>query len=276
MTVQEQIAKAKERLADNGVRNPKLEAEVLAAHCLVKDRSFVVAHGPDELEIPCFDQTVERRAGGEPLAYILGWREFFSRRFKVTPAVLIPRHETEVLVETVLKTEKRGTVLDMGTGSGCIAVTVALESPETVVTAVDVSPAALKVARENADTLGAKVELIESDLFSALDGCKFDVIACNPPYVAHGDVLATEVRDHEPHTALYAEEDGTAFYNRLATEARQHLNPDGRLIVEIGDTQSERVSEMFVKHGWHSPEMTRDLDGVQRVAVIRPPNTDLP
>ena len=276
MTLHEKIAKAKERLAENGVENPKLEAEVLAAHCLVKDRSYVIAHGLDELEVPCFDQTVERRAAGEPLAYILGWREFYSRRFKVTPAVLIPRHETEVLVETVLNTEKRRTVLDVGTGSGCIAITVALESPETLVTAVDVSPAALQVARENADALGAKVELIDSDLFSALDGRKFDVIACNPPYVAHTDVLSTEVKDHEPHTALFAEEDGTAFYSRLATEAQRHLNPDGRLIVELGDTRSELVRQLVVEYGWQTPEFIDDLDGNKRVIVLRPPNSDLP
>lgn len=272
MTLREQIALAAQRIAESGAENPKLEAEVLAAHCLVKDRSFVIAHGTDELEIPGFDQLVARRAASEPLSYIIGWREFYGRRFKVTPAVLIPRHETEVLVEAALKVG-RNTVLDVGTGSGCIAVTIALEVPDAKVTAIDLSPDAIEIAEHNAVALGANVEFIESNLFDRVQERKFELIVSNPPYVAYDDELAPQVKDHEPHQALYAEDQGMAFYKRLAAETDKHLVQNGTLLIELGDGQADRVAEIFRQENWQEPEFVKDLDGNKRVAVLK---RDLP
>ena len=301
MTVRQQIEQAVERLSE--LDNPQLEAEVLAAHALAESRSFVIAHGSDELELPGFDQLVARRRANEPLAYIVGWREFYGRRFRVTPDVLVPRQETEALIETALKEQGVHDVLDIGTGSGCIAITLAMEKPEWSVTAVDVSAAALAVAITNASRLGVNpatdnksevstaredarppeppnqpeptrtnpnLEFCNSDLFSNLDDKKFDLIVSNPPYVATDDELPPDVRDHEPHLALFAGEDGLDIYKRLAQEAMPYLRTGGALMVEIGDGQSESVQELFKEHDWHVEGAVKDLSGTERVLVCRP------
>ncbi len=271
MTLSRLIDRAAQTLAESGIETATLDAQVLAAHVLGKDRSFVLAHGADDLDLPDFDQLVGRRAAREPLAYIVGWREFYGRRFKVTPDVLVPRQETETLIDQVLAPGTEQTVLDVGTGSGCIAVTLALEMPNAKVTAADVSEQALKVARSNAESLGANVQFQQSDLFAGLAGRKFDLLVSNPPYVASGDELMPEVREHEPHIALFAGDDGLDFYRRLASEAPQAMKPGGQLVIELGDGAADAVQEVFLAAGWRQPTFAADLSGSKRVATLRRP-----
>lgn len=272
MTVGDWLNMAREALAQSGVEAPKLEAELLAAHGLGVDRAFVLAH--PEVEAPTsLGSLLDRRRGGEPLAYILGWREFYGRRFDVGPGVLIPRQETETLIEvsSPLLTIG-GSALDLGTGSGCLAVTLALELPKATVTAVDISERALGVARRNADRLGASVRFVHSDLFSGLGGERFDVIVSNPPYVAVGEELPREVVEFEPREALFAGAGGLEFYERLAAEAGSRLNPGGRLAVEVGFTQAAAVAGLFGEAGWRVIEVRRDLSGRERVVVADRPS----
>jgi release factor glutamine methyltransferase len=288
VTVAEAVAAVEERLRRAGVEAARLEAQVLAAHALQVERPWVLAHAHDPFERwDELDTLAKRRESREPLAYITGWREFYGRRFAVTRDVLIPRQETETLVEAALAEEHVKDVLDVGTGSGCIAITLASERPDWTVTAVDVSEAALAIARHNVESLPSpeppdprtpertrtnpnEPELLRSNLFSALDGRTFDLIVSNPPYVAEADPLPPEVRDYEPHEALYAGPDGLEVYRRLAEEAHAFLRPSGALIVEVGDGQSEAVQRVFEEHGWHVERVVKDLSGTDRVLVARP------
>lgn len=258
---------AREALARAGMEAPKLEAELLAAHGLGVDRAFVLAH--PEAEAPSsLEDFLDRRRGGEPLAYIFGWREFYGRRFEVGPGVLIPRQETETLIEVAAPwLTGGGSALDLGTGSGCLAITLALEAPNARVTAVDISERALGVARANADRLGARVRFVLGDMLSGLGGERFDVIVSNPPYVADGEELPREVVEFEPREALFAGLTGLECYERLAAEAGPHLNPRGRLAVEVGYTQASAVAELFGEAGWRVVEVKPDLSGRERVVA---------
>ncbi|HXH60995.1 MAG TPA: peptide chain release factor N(5)-glutamine methyltransferase [Fimbriimonadaceae bacterium] len=285
MTIGEAVASVAGRLSKAGVESPQLEAQMLVAHSMGAERAYVLAHAPDPFTGKELDALCERRAAREPLAYILGWREFYGRRFLVTPDVLIPRQETETLIEVALRQKYARDVLDVGTGSGCIAITLALEKPDWNVAAVDVSEAALSVARRNVERYfsplpsggegsgvrgACEPELLKSDLFSALVGRKFDAIVSNPPYVAEEDALPPEVKDHEPHLALYAEGDGLAIYQRLAREAHSAIKDTGVLIVELGDGAYERAADVFEREGWHVESVAKDLSGTDRVLVLRP------
>ena len=271
MTLSRRIDRAAQTLAESGVESARLDAQMLAAHVLGQDRSYVLAHGPDRVELPAFDQLVGRRARREPLAYILGWREFYGRRFNVTPDVLIPRQETETIIDHVLATDAQQTILDIGTGSGCIAVTLALEMSSATVTAVDVSGPALEVARSNAEALGADVQFMQSDLLGDLAGREFDLVVSNPPYVAAKYSLMPEVRRHEPHLALFAGDDGLDVYRRLAIETPPAIAPGGRLVIELGDGMADAVQDVFVGAGWPQPTFVNDLSGRRRVATLQRP-----
>lgn len=222
----------------------------------------MLTHSEDRFDASRADQLLSRRESGEPLAYILGWREFFGRKFRVDPSVLIPRHETEILVERALLFQGVRSVLDVGTGSGCIGITLKLEKPEWNVVCSDLSSAAIQVARENAETLGADVEFRHSDLFDRFAGLKFDLIVSNPPYIGVEENLPAEVRDFEPHSALFADHHGLAIYERFAEQYRDFLNPGGTLILEIGQDQSEPLQKLFP-----NGEILRDLDRNPRVLV---------
>ncbi len=262
MVLAEWLVSATERLARAGIASPRLEAQVLAAHTMLVDRTFVLTHPEAEINELAAETLLQRREGQEPLAYILGYREFFGRRFHVTPSVLIPRHETELVVETALAFGRsRLRVLDLGTGSGCIAITLKLERPEWDVWASDLSGAALQIARENAETLGAEVTFRHSDLFAGFAGEKFDLIVSNPPYIGVEEELPVEVRSFEPRSALFADRSGLAIYERIRESVGDHLAPGGRVILEIGQTQGAAVSAMF------GGEVLRDLSGNYRVVV---------
>lgn len=254
---------------------PRLDAEVLLARVLERERAWLYAHAeaePGERSAERYRALIARRAAGEPLQYLTGVQEFYGRPFAVSPAALIPRPETELLVEAALEAMEAGRpmrVLDVGTGSGCIAVTLALERPHAIVIATDRSRPALALARRNAQALGARVELVEADLMAGLGGA-WDVIVSNPPYVAEGELagLQTEVRDHEPHAALIAGPAGTEVYARLIPAAHAGLRRGGWLVLELGYAAAESVRAML-GDGWEEVGVRPDLQGWPRVLVAR-------
>ncbi|SEG21833.1 [protein release factor]-glutamine N5-methyltransferase [Bryocella elongata] len=262
------------------------DAEVLAQHVLARDRAWLMAHPDAALEEPDLIRLralVTRRAAEEPLQYLTGVQEFFGRPFEVSADVLIPRPETEQLVEAVLawvrgRSLASPQILDVGAGSGAIAVTLALELPQAHVTAVDLSPAALRVARRNGEQLGAGVRWLESNLLAALgpepDG--FDIIASNPPYIPLSDkpTLAHEVLAHEPHLALFAGDDGLEVYRRLIPQAHHALRRHGLLAMEFGFGQREALRELFAAQTspagdalWSEPKFLDDYAGIPRVVL---------
>lgn len=272
MRLDEWLRQATTRLDVAGIEAPRLEAQVLAAHVLHVDRSWLLAHPEHDFPELAGEALLQRREAREPLAYLTGYREFHGREFGVDPSVLIPRHETEELIEAALEVgpaEGSYQVLDLGTGSGILAVTLKLDRPDWDVTAVDVSPEALSTASANARFHNAKVRLLHSDAFSALLGESFDLIVTNPPYIGHDEPLEPEVREHEPHTALFSGPTGLEFYERLAKEAPAHLEDGGRLLMEVGHRQASDVVDLFEKAGWQHETTRRDLSGVERVVGMR-------
>ena len=262
--------------AGKGIENGRLDAELLLAEILKLNRLGLYLNFDRPLhsdELAAFRSLVERRARREPLAYILGRCEFWSLTFKVGPAVLIPRADTETLVEAALKVLPiGGTLLDVGVGSGAIALAIAHERPDLQVEGIDLSPAALAIARENADLLGlaARVSLRQGDLF-ALEGSQYDAIVSNPPYIAVGEkaTLMPEVRDFEPHLALFAGNDGLDCYRALIPTAKALLKSSGFLLVEVGAGQATAVAELFALAGYEEISTTCDLAGIERVVAGR-------
>jgi release factor glutamine methyltransferase len=282
MTVSEWIRNATLRLEAAGVESPRLEAQVLAGHVLLADRAWLVAHDDALFPDLAGETLLHRRENREPLAYIVGGREFYGRWFRVRPGVLIPRQDTEILVEVALEAidaleERRDPddfdalrILDIGVGSGAIAVTLKLERPETDVMAVDVSLAAISTARENAELLEANVEISASDLFGKLEEYRFDLVVSNPPYIAESETLSPEVAEHEPSMALFSGPTGLEIYRRLANEAKGRLTDSGSLIVEVGHTQAAAVKALFEEAGWTHLLTKQDLAGIDRVLAFRP------
>ena len=260
-------------LAAARAKLPAGEARLLLGHVLERPAAWLIAHDDEAIDEDAmlgFASLVARRAGGEPVAYLVGHREFFGREFSVSPAVLIPRPETELLIEIALATVGAGgtaTILDLGTGSGCIAITLALEMPQEQVTAVDASVAALVVARQNVERHGARLRLLQSDWFTALDGERFDLIVANPPYVAAGDphLAAGDLR-HEPSAALSSGTDGLEDIRRIVTVAPAHLAAGGQLWLEHGYDQAEAVCGLLEAAGLADIEQHRDLAGTVRVS----------
>lgn len=271
MTLSEWLREAESRLSAAHIEDARLEARVLAAHALDIDRPAIIAHGEETVPTLALERVLERRLRREPLAHILGFREFYGRPFRVSRDVLIPRQETEHVVEEALaRLNAMGVhALDLGAGSGCIGLTLALERPSWRVTLSDVSSAALDVARANADALGARAEFALGDLFGPFDGRRFDLIVSNPPYIAEGEILMPEVALFEPELALYGGESGYEFYERIANGARDHLGPEGLLIVEIGAGQGEGIGSILADAGWTSIELAADLAGIPRVVIAR-------
>lgn len=259
-------------------REARLEARVLAAFAWDVSPAWLIAHDTDPLNdthVAAFESLLTRRLEGVPIAYLTGTREFYGRPFRVTPDVLIPRPDTELLVERALAcipSDQAVDVLDLGTGSGCIAITLALEHPLARVTAVDRSTAALAIARRNADILNARIEFLTSDWFAALDGRRFDLIVSNPPYVAAADphLARGDVR-FEPLTALAAGHDGLDDLRRLIRAACDHLKPGGALLLEHGYDQADAVVELLRQHGFEQTCTLRDLGGLNRVSGGRRP-----
>lgn len=273
MTVQTALLQGTKLLEEAAIAVPRLTAEVLLAHALRRERSYLYAHSDDELtEIGWihYGRYLHERLQGKPIQYITGRQEFYGREFRVTPDVLIPRPETEHLVEAAKSRIRPGdTVLDVGTGSGAIAVTLGLETNARIL-ATDISTAALCVAARNARSLSAHVTFLGCDLASSIADHQIDVLVSNPPYVPATDqpVIQREVRDYEPHVALFGGPTGLDIYERLIADARRVLRPNGWLLVELGYNSVEPVRAMLGT-GWTDIEVQPDLAGLPRVLAAR-------
>jgi release factor glutamine methyltransferase len=264
-------------------REARLEAQVLASRALNVNRAWLIAHDQDVLtpvQAEAVEFLVARRAQGEPVAYILGEKEFYGRMFKVTQDVLIPRPETELLVEAALENlpkDRPAQVLDLGTGSGCIAVTLALERPDCKVTAVDMSHAALAIAAANANRLGAEIEFLFSDWLSTLHGRKFDLIVSNPPYVEEDYTLLSQSDlAHEPRHALTSGADGMDDISRIVAAASGSLLPGGTLLLEHGWTQGEKVRDLLGRYGFITIRTLSDYAGLPRCSLGSKPDPNRP
>jgi release factor glutamine methyltransferase len=272
--VAEALRLAAARLAEANVDKPRTTAELLLAYVLERDRTYLIAHPEAALgeeALARFESLVERRAGREPLQYILGRQEFYGREFAVAPGALIPRPETELLVEQALARLRPGDrVCDIGVGSGAIAVTIAAERSDVRVTATDISGLALGIAGRNVLALADKVALIQADLLGPFQDASFDVIVSNPPYVSEADRAGIQKElVFEPDAALYAGMDGLDVYRRLIPEAARKLKPGGSLLMEIGYDSLPGVLELLRGPDWATPEIFEDLAGIPRVVAAR-------
>ncbi len=266
-------------LGEKGSPSARLDAELLLAHALGLSRVELYTNYDRPLsedELAACRALVARRAGREPVAYITGSRHFRRLELAVDPSVLVPRPETEILVEAcleLLRGRERPSLLDVGTGSGAIALALADEHPGAHVCACDSSREALAVAAANAERAGLEVELVESDLLSALAGRRFDLVASNPPYVAAADVerLEPEVARYEPRTATVAGADGLAVFRRLLPQLAEHLEPGGWAVLECGVGQAGWIASELERLGFVEGFRRHDLAGVERVVGARLP-----
>jgi release factor glutamine methyltransferase len=276
VTVAACLEAATKRIADTLLlekREARLEAQVLASRALNVNRAWLIAHDQDVLtpaQAEAVATLIARRAQGEPVAYILGEKEFYGRMFKVTPDVLIPRPETELLVElalTRIPKDQAVEVLELGSGSGCIAITLSLERPKASVTAIDRMAAALAVAHANAGQFDATVDFLNSHWFTELAGRRFDLIIGNPPYVASDDahLRIGDVR-HEPASALAAGIEGLNDIKEIVNSAPIHLKLGGCLLLEHGYRQSEAVRKLLKAAGLQRVQSWNDLAGIPRVS----------
>ena len=273
-TVGEALRLSSRFLKAQGIPDAARDCRILMADALgiAMDRLTLHTEDPLEPEVDrVFNAHVVRRLGREPVSRILGRRAFYGRTFSVTSYVLDPRPETEALIDLALEFPFSD-LLDLGTGSGCIAITLLAERPEAVAIATDISPFALETAAENAATLGVadRIHFETSDWFQAVGGT-YDLIVSNPPYIHPDEILdlAPEVEQCDPKIALFDTEDGLSAYRRIAAGARAHLATGGRLLVEIGHMQGEAVSEIFRAAGLEDVTVHPDLDGRDRVVSAR-------
>ena len=279
MTIGQALREAAARLRAAGVPSPDLDAELLLRHVLGWERARLIASPHDMLPDPAaaaYAALIDRRAARRPLQHLTGRQAFWKHDFVVTPDVLIPRPETELLVEAAIERLAgvlEPTVIDVGTGSGCIAISIALERPDASIWALDTSPAALAVAAENARRLDVshRVRLLPSNLLAAVSDLagRVDLVVSNPPYVDPAEVagLEPEVRDHEPRGALYAPEGREALYARLAQEAATVLGPGGTLAVEIGAGMENDVRRLMGAAGLRVTSVRSDRGGIARAVL---------
>jgi release factor glutamine methyltransferase len=273
------VREGSQRLRAGAVNEPQREAGSLLAHVLGRDRTFVIAHAGDAMRdahYESFRLLIERRASGEPLQYLTGRQEFFKLDFEVSPAVLIPRPETELIIEAaleLLRDDPHPLVIDVGTGSGCLAISLLHELPTARGVALDISTSALQVAGRNAARHGVadRLTLLESDCFSALKANEsFSLIASNPPYVSDDELkeLQREVK-YEPRSALAGGPDGLKIVRRLLKQARPFLRLGGHFVFEIGFGQSEAVKQLIDQSIWEILELRTDLQNIPRMFVLR-------
>lgn len=273
MELRELYLKGRKSFERNGFECPGIETRAILSRSLDADPLELYAHperrvDPERAE--AFERLLRRRLGGEPLAYVTGEREFYSRPFAVTPDVLIPRPETETLAELAIETAERmknPRVLDLGTGSGCIAVTVFLETRGCRVFASDVSTAALSVAGKNARTHGARIRFVNSDLLGGFAKSSFDIIISNPPYVSQAEYaeLSPQIRHYEPRTALIGGEDGLEYIRKIAAAATGALREGGFLLLEIGAGQAQSVEDIVRENGFSDIRFGTDIGDIKRV-----------
>jgi release factor glutamine methyltransferase len=284
MQLKQAVDSAYQLFIENDIPSPRLNAELLLLFVLNRERAYLYAHPERELnadEQSRYDEVIQERARGCPTQYITGHQEFWGLDLLVSPAVLIPRPETEHVVETVLELLKEHPLegvgklkfLDVGTGSGCIALALASELPQTEIHACDISDEALEMARTNAARLGLsnKVGFRKSDLLAAYAGEQFDFIISNPPYVgeADADKVQKQVREFEPKIAVFSGREGMEIYRRLIPQAHGALRPGGWFVAEIGYSEEENVRNLLA--GWADIQVTADLQGIPRVIAARKP-----
>lgn len=264
------------RLRAAGISDPARDARLLLAHAMTIAPDRLTLHLQDPLPLAAatrFTAMIASRITRQPVAQIIGHRLFWGRAFTVSPDVLDPRPETETLIEAALKTSAI-TILDLGTGSGAILLTLLAEWPDATGTGTDISPAALAVAQANARTLGLanRATFTKANWFTTLTN-RYDLIVSNPPYIAAGDMahLSPDVLNWEPHIALTPGGDGLDGYRAIAQGSVAHLTPNGRLMVETGPTQGPAVCALFAAAGLHAPTILQDLDGRDRVVSARRP-----
>lgn len=274
MIISEWLKHARDRLTQNNCPDPDIDARWIAEDALGMTRQALVFEGDQAIprhQLYRLEAMLDRRAAGEPVQYILGSADFMGLRFRVDGAVLIPRQDTETLVEAALielrQRQGNPALLDLCAGSGCVGLSLASLAPNARITLADISPEALEVARANQKALGVKAELRQGDLFSAVGRERFDIIASNPPYIPTGALsgLQREVR-FEPRIALDGGADGLDFYRRIAEDAADHLNPGGAIFLEVGIHQAQPVLELVrAKLPCTQAGTIRDLNGIERV-----------
>lgn len=274
-TIASVVKWATDDFRSRGIENPRLDAEVLLAFALSVSRTQLVVDGQRPLageELARFRELVKRRRSHEPVAYLRGEREFYGRTFRVDSRVLIPRPDTETLVEIALQRTQHASmttrVLDLCTGSGCVAITLARERPTGFVTATDLSARALEVARHNAQRLGAyNMSFFEGDLFAPVKGMRFDAITANPPYIPSAEIpsLSPDIREHEPREALDGGESGTSITARIIERAPEFLEPGGMLAVEVAQGQASAVEALFIRAGFADVRRALDYAKIERV-----------
>lgn len=276
MTAAEAMVAAMARLRAAGVPDPARDARVLLAHAAKVDAARVTLIAPEDIAPEIaerYDNLVALRAVRVPVSQLIGAREFYGRRFEISRDVLDPRPETEALIEVALS-EPFARILDLGTGSGCILVTLLAERPEAEGIGVDLSEAACLHASANATrhAVAERATILQSDWFDAVEG-RYDLIVSNPPYLAAAEMneVQPELRDHEPRLALTDEKDGLSAYRTIATHAQEYLNSDGRVLVEIGWQQGAAVSAIFAAQGWAEVAILPDLGGWDRVVLASKP-----
>jgi release factor glutamine methyltransferase len=274
------------------VAEERRTAGVLLCHVLTIERTHLLTRSEEcvsDDDYESFLRLVARRSTGEPLQYITGHQEFYGRDFNVTPDVLIPRPETEFLVERVIKlaNNPRSTtsplIVDIGTGSGCVAITLAVQLPRARLIASDISAAALDIARANAarHNVAARIEFMQGDALSPLARLELnhavDFIASNPPYVSErgSELIQREVREWEPHRALFGGVDGLDFYRRLLADSVQYLRPGGYLVLEIGYDQLASISDLIAGSSWELVDVIRDLQNIPRTLSLKQPSENL-
>jgi len=283
-TISQAITEGAVRLYAAGIGQERRTAGLLLCHVMGVDRTHLLTRSEDQIgeaQYRDYLAIVERRAAGEPLQYLTGHQEFYGLDFIVTPGVLIPRPETEFLIERVMKlveeSQDSPLIVDVGTGSGCIAVTLAIHLLRARLIATDDSPAALNVARTNAERHGVsdRIEFLEGDLLAPLaeqgvEG-QVDVLASNPPYINEesSELLQREVRDWEPHEALFGGAGGLDFYRRLLLDAHRYLKPGGYLVFEIGYGQLDAILEPIDRSALELVDITHDLQGLPRTLALR-------
>jgi release factor glutamine methyltransferase len=275
--MREILERAAAELLSSGNPNGRRDAELLLLHVTGRDRAYLLTHPDDPVtpqQLAHYHELIARRKTHEPIQYIIGDREFYGLRFEVNPSVLIPRPETEHLVEAALERIPIGVatrVADIGTGSGAIAVSIARHRALAQVTALDISRAALAVADRNtiANEVSGQIRLLESDLLSAVRDERFDMIVSNPPYIADSEreSLESQVRDYEPEQALFAGQSGLEIYQRIIPQAARALDPEGWLLMEIGAGQDVHLRQLL--KGWRAVSFVADLQGIPRVVIAR-------
>ena len=275
MKYRDALALARLRFSDSN--SARLDAEFLLQRAVERDRASVLTHLDEELtteQAIQFEAWVARRARHEPIQYILGETEFYGLPFRVTPDVLIPRPETEHLIERVAEAAagfSAPRIVDVGTGSGAIAVTLAKLLPQALITSIDISAPAVAIAQENAARNGVEVRLLVGDLLAPVEGERFEMVVSNPPYVPLADraSLSVEVREFEPKLALFAGDDGLDIYRRLIPAAWERLVPGGLIALEIGYGQQTSIAQLLNESGFEEIVFTPDLQGIARVACGR-------